>query len=163
MRRPVTTVAIVLAGILLVTPVASVAASTGVLSVRGGSSALIVIDAPVPAPLGFTLVGTSAQGRCYRWTGQAVVRSNVAYDLRAAVSVPADASGWLRLERPSGPACVADADARAQGAGGVVVARQVPTAARVADVAVDVLLGPGADVAAMLAEVRLVIRATAAL
>ena len=150
MRRPVTRTALVLAGFLLVTPMAS-AASSGLLSVRGGSSALIVIDAPVPAAHGFSLVRTSAEGRCYRWSGQAIVRSNVAYDLQATLSVPADATGWLRLQRPSGPGCVADGDATvARTGGGIVLPKQDPTAAWAADVAVDILLGPGADVMATL-------------
>jgi hypothetical protein len=154
---------LVLAAFLLMAPGAS-AASSGELSVRGGSSPLIVIDAPVPAALGFALVRTSADGRCYRWSGQAIVRSNVTYDLMATLSVPADATGWLRLQRPSGPGCAAEAAAIVpRTGGGIVLPSQDPSAARATDVAVDILLEPGADVAATLAEVRLAIGASAAL
>jgi hypothetical protein len=163
MRRPSVSVALALSGFLLATPMASLATSGGVLSVNGGSRAMIVIDAPVPVPDAFILIGATAVGHCYRWSGQAVVHSNVPYNLRVALAVPSDAAGRLHLQLPPGMDCAVMAGGTTEPGGGVPVsAGQLPTAARLADVTVDILVPPDADVATTLAGISLAIWATAA-
>lgn len=162
MRRPSASVVLALSGFLLVTP-ASLATSDGVLSVNGGSRAMIAVDTPVPVPEAFIRIGATTAGHCYRWTGRAVVHSNVPYDLRVALAVPPGAVARLHLQAPTDAACAAMAGGTVEPAGGEsVMAGQVPTAARSADVAVDVLLPPQMDAAATLAGITVAIWAAAA-
>lgn len=164
MRRSASGLGLVVSGCLRLAPVGAHAAGTGVLTVSGGSVATIVIDAPAPSPDGFAEVSAGPGGRCFRWTGRAVVHSNVAYDLYASIRVPAALDGRL-VDRPSlTPACAVS------GIGSVTGASLAPweaarpaTAARSTEIAIDVLVAPDDDAAAVLAQVQLAVWAAAAI
>ncbi len=164
-RRSVPTPGLIAAAcLLLLLPATLSAAGSGVLIVSGGSVPTIVIDAPAPAPEGFIEVSAGPDGRCFRWTGRAVVHSNVSYDLYAAIEGPSALPIWL----VDGPTTTAACGDRSTPTGSAPADRPWmngldATAARPTDVAIDVLVAPDADAAAVLAGVRLSIWAAAAL